>query len=232
MKKLLLIMFIGIVLASCQTNPSNNESVINENEKDGFTSQQTDDVTPPSSLNSDRGISTFGTSKEVDITDSLLDQINTTIKQPNITEDDIRRGWYYAPLLQDKKYGTPDTWQWIEDGEHPQWISPNMIGEIAHLKNKELCQQKRGVYILSCIESESLDCEYIPESECRCQKDARMHNEQGCILVDEEGQFVEIGISEFSQGWYNELQGQKKLNTPKNWIWQKERWQNPDLKNH
>ena len=167
---------------------------------------------------------------EIEEMERLLDEIEKDLTRPNITEEDIRRGWYYGSF-DDKKYGTPDSWIWSDEGDKSRWISPNALEEDELSEDEELCNQTAGQYLISCIDTESADCDYVPKTECRCIDNSKWKEGQGCIMVDEEGGFVSVSGEELKQGWYKGLPNEKKLNTPTAWIWveagQNSRWQNP-----
>ena len=167
---------------------------------------------------------------DVEDMEMLLNEIDKDLNRPNITEQDIRRGWYYG-LETDMKYGTPTSWIWVNDSKESRWISPNIIEESDYEEEKILCDETAGKYIVSCIDTEVSDCEYIPETECRCIESSIWVDRQGCILTDEEGELVSVSQNELSQGWYLGLPNEKKLNTPSAWIWAEagkdSRWQNP-----
>ncbi|MBU0578072.1 hypothetical protein KJ742_00740 [Patescibacteria group bacterium] len=167
--------------------------------------------------------------KDIEEMEKLLEEIDKDLNRPNITEEDIRRGWYTGSE-EDKKYGTPSSWIWVDDGSDSHWISPNILEDADKTEDEVLCTSTAGMYILSCVDSESVDCQYVPQSECQCIKGSVWYENQGCILVDEEGEFVVIFDSELRRGWYEGLPNEKKLNTPSNWIWveggQHSRWQN------
>ncbi len=99
---------------------------------------------------------------------------------------------------------------------------------------EELCGVTGGTYVSSCIEEDVEGCEYIAENECRCAEQSKWMNEQGCVVVDAEGEFIEISDEELKQGWYLGMDYEKKLNTPLNWVWVtgygEARWQNPSPK--
>lgn len=167
--------------------------------------------------------------KTLDEMKDLLENIDDEINRPNITEEDIRRGWYIGGKA-DKKYGTSDGWIWESAGSDSRWMSPNMIEEIDQDKIESLCKKTAGTYLISCIDTEEEDCQYIPETKCDCIEGSKWKEDQGCIIMADE-EFVEINKEELSRGWYYGLPNEKKLNTPSNWIWQeagqKSRWQNP-----
>ena len=163
----------------------------------------------------------------------LLDDIESQLDKPNISEDDIKRGWYYA-TEQDKKFGTPSSWIWQANGNNPRWISPNAMEEKDYFELSDLCVQTAGSYVISCLDAEIANCEYIPKSECRCIEGSKWDETQGCILTDEKGDYVSISQDELKKGWYTGLPNEKKLGTPLNWVWidagQDSRWQNPSPK--
>jgi len=158
----------------------------------------------------------------------LLSEIDKEIDRPNITEEDIRRGWYIGGE-GDRKYGTPDGWIWKAAGKNSKWMSPNILTEIDHSKSESLCKKTAGRYIISCIDTESEDCEYVSETKCECIEGSKWKDDQGCIML-KDGDFIEIEKEDLIRGWYQGLINEKKLNTPSNWIWQeagqKSRWQN------
>ena len=167
---------------------------------------------------------------DYDKLDDLLADITAQMHQPNILKDDILRGWYVGGK-SDRKYGTPNTWIFIEDGANSKWISPNVLEEEDLIDERQLCKQTAGSYLASCLETSDSDCEYIDESYCQCLSGNRWKDEQGCILFTEKGSFVAINNAELAQGWYLGFPNQKKLNTPSDWVWiEKGRqsvWQRP-----
>jgi hypothetical protein len=171
-------------------------------------------------------------SKEIDVAE-LVETVNETLGQPTINAEDIERGWYFGSK-GDKKTGTPDSWLFVDDGINSRWSSPGAISEIDELFKEELCYITGGSYTPSCIEEEAINCEYISKSECRCAYESKWVDEQGCIAVDDEDEFIKITDEELKQGWYSGQINQKKLNTPLNWIWvaggNGSRWQNPSPK--
>lgn len=170
--------------------------------------------------------------EEVDM-DRLVGTINQNIKQPSITTEDIERGLYYAKK-EERKVGTPDSWVWVDEGIKSHWISPNTAEDASFVKLDELCHETGGNYVASCVEHEVGDCEYIPESECRCTGSSKWTSEQGCIRINEDEEFVKIESDDFKNGWYSGLSNEKKLNTPFSWVWihsgKESRWQNPSPK--
>ncbi|MBN1258203.1 hypothetical protein JXA05_00390, partial [Candidatus Peregrinibacteria bacterium] len=166
--------------------------------------------------------------------EAVLQQIETEMNRPNITVDDIKRGWY-AGAQAEKKYGTPDGWVFVIVNGESRWASPNFLDESDEVNAKELCKATAGTYILSCFESDKTDCEYVPESECRCIDGSRWHDKQGCIRMDTDGHYVSISPEDLRRGWYQGLPNEKKLDTPENWVWRESgrdsRWQNPNPMN-
>ena len=167
--------------------------------------------------------------EELDM-DQLIEKINENLKQPAIAREEIQQGWYYGKK-EDKKLGTPSSWIWIDDGSKSRWISPNSIEEANEMELDELCHKTGGTYIVSCLEREAENCQYVSESACRCFADTAWVDGQGCIFTNAEGKFVQISPDELRQGWYTGLATEKKLNTPLSWVWmdngKESRWQNP-----
>ena len=169
----------------------------------------------------------------LDDMNSILDEIDKELNRPNISEDDIKRGWYYGSQ-EDKKFGTPSPWIWVDNGSESRWVSPNSIDADDYMEVKELCSETAGTYVVSCLDTESSDCEYIPRTECKCIEGTKWTDNQGCILVNEKDEYVSIAEDDLRQGWYKGIPTEKKLNTPQSWIWveagQDSRWQNPSPK--
>ncbi len=149
---------------------------------------------------------------------AMLSELNKEMNQPNILKDDVLRGWYLGQK-DEKKYGTPKDWIWIDDGENSKWVSPNSVEEVEIVDDRELCKDTAGTYKISCLDTTDSDCEYVPESYCHCSYLSKWKDHQGCILVNEDGLYVAINSQELERGWYHGLPSQKKLNTPSNWIW-------------
>lgn len=188
---------------------------------------------PSAAANESTSETTEDEAKEID---DLLKQIEEKINQPNILYEDIKRGWYYGGL-DEKKYGTPETWVWIKEGNNSRWVSPNAVEETHIVKDETLCKKTAGTYVVSCVETEIESCEHIPANECRCVMGSKWHDTQGCVLTryseeTESDEYIEISRDELSQGQYTGLPNQKKLNTPLNWVWidngKNSRWQNPN----
>ncbi|MBN2306390.1 hypothetical protein JXD20_00180 [Candidatus Peregrinibacteria bacterium] len=162
--------------------------------------------------------------------DDILADITAEMHQPDILKSDIIRGWYLGGQ-SDKKYGTPDTWIFVEDGENSKWMSPNMLEEEFLIDDRQLCMETAGTYITSCLQTSAPDCDYVGESYCKCVEGSKWKDEQGCILVTERGAYVAINSEELEKGWYFGLPNEKKLNTPVDWIWvelgRQSVWQKP-----
>ncbi len=160
----------------------------------------------------------------------LLADITSQLQQPNVLKEDIVRGWYLASE-NERRYGTPNTWIFIEDGENSKWISPNAIDDVELVTDKELCKQTAGQYAVSCLETTESECEFIVENECSCTYGSNWKDDQGCILTSERGGYAAINSLELNQGWYLGLPSQKKLNTPASWKWveagRKSSWRQP-----
>jgi hypothetical protein len=207
MKYLSLIIFSIIVLASCSGDqPAEFENIAEPDVK--------------KAVQADVMGATGSSELEVDYekVDDILADISAQMHQPNILKSDILRGWYLG-AKSDKKYGTPDTWLFVEDGENSKWISPNILEEEELIDNRQLCKETAGRYIASCLQTSDQDCEYVDESHCQCLSETKWKDDQGCILVTEQGIYVSINSSELQKGWYYALPNQKKLNTPSDWIW-------------
>jgi hypothetical protein len=160
----------------------------------------------------------------------IIDKINKNIDQKNITDDDLNRGWYYGSE-DEKKWGTPSNWIWVNEGGKSRWISPNALEKEKDIEMDTLCRKTAGHYVISCIERDLPLCEHIAKNECRCLENTDWVENQGCILINDKKEFVKINSDELTQGWYHGLQNEKKLDTPSSWIWSKNggesRWQNP-----
>jgi hypothetical protein len=160
----------------------------------------------------------------------LVDRINKNLEQKNITDDDIKRGWYYGSA-DEKKWGTPSNWIWINEGYQSSWISPNALEQQKDIKTDALCRKTAGHYVISCIERDLPHCEHIAQSKCDCSDGTKWVDNQGCVLIDDKDEFVKITPDELKQGWYSGAQNAKKLDTPLSWIWldngDKPQWQNP-----
>ncbi len=169
------------------------------------------------------------TKEEVDI-GGLVDRIDRNLASKNVTLEDIDRGWYYGSE-EERKWGTPQSWIWVNEGVKSHWISTDAIQSTRDMKNDEFCRGTGGYYVISCIERELPHCEYIPKSKCRCSSGTDYVDEQGCILIDGGHEFISINSDELKQGWYFGQSAEKKLNTPSSWIWvdggKKSRWRQP-----
>ncbi len=122
-----------------------------------------------------------GTRKEEE-TKALLQEIEKRVAQPTITYDDIKRGWYTGGVGE-KKIGTPATWVWVSEGSKSRWVSPNALEKNVTVAAQELCKSTAGTYVVSCVQSEAKDCEYIPANTCRCSEGSVWKEEQGCIKI-------------------------------------------------
>jgi hypothetical protein len=160
----------------------------------------------------------------------LVNQINQNIQQKNVTDDDINRGWYYGSE-DEKKWGTPNNWVWINEGDKSRWISPSAIDQEKDIEMDSLCRKTAGNYAISCVERDLPHCEHIAKSECRCADNTKWIDNQGCVLINDKDEPVKINANELKQGWYGGAQNAKKLDTPLSWIWvengDKSQWQNP-----
>lgn len=150
--------------------------------------------------------------------DEILADISIQMHRPNILKSDILRGWYIGGR-EDKKYGTPDTWIFVVDGENPKWMSPHSLDEEVLIDEQQLCKETAGAYLASCLETSDLDCDYVDESHCECLNESKWKDGQGCILTTQRGSYVSINNLELEKGWYYGLPNEKKLNTPADWIW-------------
>ena len=210
MKYLSLILFSFIILSSCDGNtPSEFENVAKGEVKQAV----------QANVLSSAAAAEYALDYEK--VDQILSDISDEINQPNILKSDVLRGWYIGSESE-KKYGTPDTWIHIDDGENSKWISPNMLEEESMTDVRQLCKGTAGVYFVSCLETSDAECEYVGESYCECSAGSRWKDEQGCIQITERGSLVSINNEELNRGWYFGLPNQKKLNTPANWVWVEE----------
>lgn len=150
--------------------------------------------------------------------DQLIDQIDESLGVQTISKDDIERGWYFANEGQ-KKIGTPDSWVKTEHQLGSFWMNPDAKTQFEQQATAQLCDLTGGRYHFSCIETELAECEHIAENKCDCPENTRWQSVEGCILVDVEGEFIEINQDDLKQGWYVGFRNQKKLHTPKNWQW-------------
>lgn len=212
----LTLVFGILMLAACSAQPQEPEETVAE---------QAPEVTQPapepeaSDLDGD-----------YERLDKLLADITRQMNQPNILKSDIERGWYLGSR-SDRKYGTPDGWIFIEDGENSKWISPNALEEEDYIDSRRLCRETAGSYVASCLDSSDSDCQYTENSFCECLEGTKWMEVQGCILVNSRGSYVAINAEELSQGFYLGLPNQKKLNTPSDWVWEedglKSAWKRP-----
>lgn len=158
------------------------------------------------------------TDVDYEVINDRLAELRKQLTQPNVVREDILRGWYLA-LESEKRYGTPDTWVFVEDGSRSRWTSPLALEAAALSQATDLCQQTAGHYVVSCLDSADVNCEYVSESFCQCPLKTRWHQQQGCIQVTERDSFVAITAEDLEKGWYFGRQSEKKLNTPSDWSW-------------
>ncbi|MFH0838318.1 MAG: hypothetical protein V1880_03570 [Patescibacteria group bacterium] len=219
MKYLSLILFSIIVLSSCGGQSDEFENIAGP------------DIKPAVQANVMEVTGASESEKDYEKVDQILADISAQMNQPNILKSDILRGWYLG-RKSDKKYGTPDTWVFAEDGDNSKWMSSNIIEEGDLIDSRKLCRKTAGTYIASCLHTSDPDCEYVDESSCECLAGSKWMDGQGCLLVTERGSYASINNSELQRGWYFGLPNEKKLNTPADWIWvEKGRqsvWQKPD----
>lgn len=201
---LTIVLFVSIILTSCSGSQSGNtaRTKLGENLRADILS-----TAGGSELNAD-----YKTA------DERLAEISRQLSQPNILKEDILRGWYLGGK-NDRKFGTPDTWIFIEDGRNSKWISPNSVDEEDLVDDRDLCRKTAGTYFASCLQTSDPDCEYVEQSYCQCLASSAWKEGQGCILTTERGSFVSINSAELEQGWYLGLPNEKKLNTPGDWVW-------------
>jgi len=203
-----IVLVMLIVLASCNAMDSSKET--------GAFIQDAPEQVVQADFPAQSGAETKGV--DYGAVDRMLADITFEMNQPNILESDIRRGWYLGGQ-KEKKYGTPDTWIFVENGGDSKWMSPNAMDEGGIIDDRELCRETAGTYYPSCLESSDPDCEYVEVSYCDCLPGSKWKGEQGCILITARGSFVSVNNAELGQGWYFGLPNEKKLNTPSDWIW-------------
>jgi len=162
---------------------------------------------------------------------ALIDRLDNNIARPNITIEDIKRGWYTGQV-HEKKIGTPNSWLWIDRGPKSVWSSPSALDETEDQAKDTLCRQTAGFYAFSCIEREYAGCENIATSICRCPDQTKWIDKQGCVLLNNRGESVVITPNDLKRGWYYGLNSEKKLDTPAAWMWleagKDSRWQAPN----
>lgn len=208
MKYLALLLFTIVFLVSCSGRPDGAK--LTDAESNGKAVQA--DILSAENRNLEADYETA---------EDRLAEIRKQLNRPNVLKEDILRGWYLGGE-NDRKFGTPDTWIFVEDGANSKWMSPNALEEEDLIDNRELCHDTAGAYVTSCVESSDSDCEYVDESHCQCSAGSGWAEGQGCILTTERGSFVSINNSELEQGWYLGLPNEKKLNTPADWVWVEE----------
>ena len=161
----------------------------------------------------------------------LFDKIDLELNRPNITREDMERG-YYVGKKSDKKYGTPDSWRWAKE-EGGKWMNEEIARRKVYIQERSLCRKTGGKYFLSCMDTEVKDCEYVPETYCLCRESSKWDDHHGCLQADGEGGFIFISGEELKRGWYLGGVSDKKKNTPLPWVWKdvgpQSRWQNPYL---
>lgn len=148
----------------------------------------------------------------------LMRQINVDLPLQNITEAELRAGWYLAEAHL-KKVGTPVSWNLIDYEGGAYWASESKIKSIEQEKEVLLCTDTGGEYIFSCLDSESESCELLLENTCKCSPGSQWFDLQGCILVDSEDESISITEKEIELGGYLGKRSEKKLNTPVSWVW-------------
>src|SRR5512137_3037234 len=91
--------------------------------------------------------------------DGLINRINQNLEQKNITIGDIDRGWYYGSE-DERKWCTPSTWIWVNEGKESHWISPTALEQATDVEDDALCRKTAGYYIISCAERDLPHCEH------------------------------------------------------------------------
>ena len=152
------------------------------------------------------------------IIDNLEANLSQEMKQPDISREDVLRGWYLSPK-EGKKYGTPEAWVFIEEGDNSRWTSPNVTEEEEEMDQRALCVETAGHYSASCLQTTDAQCQNQEKNSCECSDGTKWKQDQGCILTNTKGSFVALNTVELEQGFYLGLPNQKKLNTPENWGW-------------
>lgn len=229
MKRLILIIATIFFLTSCVSDNENNVASEATKKPKIPKIQNSDQVNLQANLLGSTNPNSDTQTGSPDM-DGLINRINENLEQKNITVKDIDRGWYYGSE-NEKKWGTPSTWIWVNEGENSHWISPSALEKTTDIETDTLCRNTGGYYVISCAQRDLPHCEHIPENVCRCSDGTKWSDDQGCLLIDLDDKFVEISPAELKQGWYTGLNTQKKSNTPSTWIWSengaKSKWQNP-----
>lgn len=233
MKKIILLFILLFLFSGCSLDPENNPADSASEVRDLVPSKKPGipkPKLPQKALQANLlGAEKLISSSEDDAMDGLLERIDETIEKKNITQTDIERGWYSA-REDEKKWGTPPSWIWFQRGGQEFWADPGALKRFEDIDKDKLCRETGGHYALSCLERAVEHCEYIPQSECRCELSTRWAEGQGCIVLNEKGSFIPIGEEDIQNGWYEGNKNQKKLDTPAGWIWsnsaEKPRWQN------
>lgn len=154
-------------------------------------------------------------SESADLTPNEPDLIHETIEipedllQPNITVEEIKRGWYSASR-EGRKYGTPASWVFVFDDFGPKWTSPEGQQADQILTNDNLCEQTGGQRSAN------------SNTECSCSESTMWQENQGCILKGSRGSLIAINQKEIEAGHYQGKINEKKLNTPPDWQWLEE----------
>ena len=144
-------------------------------------------------------------------------QIPEDINHPNITAEEIKRGWYSASK-EGRKYGTPASWVFISDSSGPKWANSEGQQEAQASTHENLCEQTGGQH------------DGGTDSDCTCSESTAWQEGQGCILKGTRGSLITISQEEIDKGFYEGSIREKKLNTPTNWHWlsgEKSGWQKP-----
>jgi hypothetical protein len=231
MKKLLLILSSVLLLGGCGGGQTASVIDVPAETATPRIPQKIPSIPTQKSISPDPALA-IPTPKEPSLDmDALMAKINEDIRQPNISAQDIERGWYEGGK-GDKKEGTPSTWIWVEKGAHSVWASPYSIDDNASDDTPDrLCRSTAGTYVYSCIDHESTLCQPIPASQCQCPEKTQWVEKQGCILLDDSGKTVPILPTDLQNGWYLGLPDEKKLNTPAHWVWidngKQSRWKSP-----
>lgn len=176
-------------------------------------------------------------SKENNQEDEDFQKIIESLKKqshiPNITEEELERGWYYAEEGV-KKYATPDSWVYepAQGNESGRWIHPDLMEKQVVASEELLCKKALGTFVKSCNELETGNqCEYIEQSTCQCPEGTLWDMQEGCLKVDADGIWLVIQQKELEQGYYSGLNSEKKKGTPESWLWNPEHgiWHSPHL---
>lgn len=132
--------------------------------------------------------------------------LKQAISQPNITEQEIRQGWYTASK-EGRKYGTPASWVFISDNLESRWTNPESLLANKAETEDDLCKQTGGYF------------DGTSNSGCICSDSTAWQDNQGCILKSSRGSLIAISQKEIEEGYYHGNMDEKKLNTPSTWKW-------------